>query len=90
MFLGFPADSPAGRSIAAGREVAPDFPREWLEFVHPEDPHHYFSIDLTWLESTWTCRFGTPQCHGIDESLHLGDFRRAILTEALMLAGLAE
>ena len=28
--------------------------------------------------------------HGIDESLHLGDFRRAILTEALMLAGLAE
>ena len=28
--------------------------------------------------------------HGIDESLHLGDFRKAILTEALMLAGLAE
>ncbi|WP_063811693.1 dipeptidase [Cutibacterium namnetense] len=28
--------------------------------------------------------------HGIDESLHLGDFRRAILTEALMLAGLAQ
>lgn len=28
--------------------------------------------------------------HGIDESLHLGDFRRAILTEALLLAGLAE
>ncbi|WP_027587772.1 dipeptidase [Acidipropionibacterium thoenii] len=27
--------------------------------------------------------------HGIDESLHLGDFRRAILTEALLLAGLA-
>ena len=69
VFLGFPAKSPAGRSIAAGREVAPDFPREWFEFVHPDDPHHYFSIDLTWLESTWTCRFGTPQCHGIDESL---------------------
>ncbi|WP_066528893.1 hypothetical protein [Corynebacterium bouchesdurhonense] len=69
VFLGFPADSPAGRSIGAGREVAPDFPREWFEFVHPDDPHHYFSIDLTWLESTWTCRFGTPQCHGIDESL---------------------
>ncbi|MDU3748134.1 MAG: dipeptidase [Cutibacterium avidum] len=28
--------------------------------------------------------------HGIDESLHLSDFRKAILTEALMLAGLAE
>lgn len=28
--------------------------------------------------------------HGIDESLHLGDFRRAILTEALLLAGLAD
>lgn len=26
--------------------------------------------------------------HGIDESLHLGDFARAILTEALVLAGL--
>ncbi len=28
--------------------------------------------------------------HGIDESLHLGDFRRAILTEALLLAGMAQ
>ncbi|WCC79631.1 dipeptidase [Cutibacterium equinum] len=28
--------------------------------------------------------------HGIDESLHLGDFRKAIVTEALMLAGLAQ
>ena len=32
----------------------------------------------------------STRMHGIDESLHLGDFRRAILTEALMLAGLAE
>lgn len=68
VFLGFPAESPAGRSIAAGREVPPDFPREWFEFVHPDDPHHYFSIDLTWAESTWSCRFGTPDCLGIDES----------------------
>lgn len=68
IFLGFPADSPAGRSITAGREVAPDFPREWFEFIHPEDPHHYFSIDLTWAESTWSCRFGTPQCLGINEA----------------------
>ncbi|MDN5978635.1 dipeptidase [Acidipropionibacterium jensenii] len=28
--------------------------------------------------------------HGIDESLHLGDFRRAILTEVLLLTGLAD
>lgn len=68
VFLGFPADSPAGRSITAGRETRPDFPREWFEFVHPEDPNHIFSIDLTWLESTWSCRFGTPECKGIDET----------------------
>ena len=68
VFLGFPADSPAGRSIAAGRETAQEFPREWFEFVHPEDPDHTFSLDLTWLESTWSCRFGTSQCLGIDES----------------------
>lgn len=68
VFLGFPADSPAGRSILAGRETRPDFPREWFEFVHPDDPNHIFSIDLTWAEATWSCRFGTPECHGIDES----------------------
>lgn len=28
--------------------------------------------------------------HGLDESLHLGDFRKAILTEALILAGMAK
>ena len=27
--------------------------------------------------------------HGIDESLHLGDFAKAVLAEALLLAGLA-
>lgn len=62
-------NSPAGRSIAAGRELPPDFPREWFEFVHPEDPLHSFSIDLTWAESTWSCRFGTPQCHGVNADL---------------------
>lgn len=65
--LGFPATSPAGKSILAGHEVAPDFPREWFEFVDPADEMHYISIDLTWLESTWSCRFGTPECHGIDQ-----------------------
>ncbi len=48
--------------------MRPDFPREWFEFVHPDDPSHIFSIDLTWAESTWSCRFGTPDCLGIDES----------------------
>lgn len=67
VFLGFPTDSPAGRSIASGREVAPDFPRDWFEFTNPEDPLHVFSIDLTWLESHWNCTFGTPNCHGIKE-----------------------
>lgn len=68
VFLGFPADSPAGRSVSAGRETPPDFPREWFEFVHPDDPTRLFTIDLTWLESTWSCRFGTPECLGIDET----------------------
>ncbi len=69
VLLGFPASSPAGKSILAGREVRPDFPREWFEFVHPDDPTHTFSIDLTWVESTWTCRFGTPECVGIDATM---------------------
>lgn len=64
--LGFPASSPAAASIRAGREVPPDFPREWFEFINPEDPEHVFSIDLTWLESYWACGFGTARCLGID------------------------
>jgi len=68
VFLGFPESSPAGRQIVAGREAAPDFPREWFEFVNPEDPHHTFQIDLTWLESFWSCQFGTDRCGGIDRS----------------------
>ncbi|AWB83280.1 hypothetical protein [Corynebacterium liangguodongii] len=69
VFLGFPSASPAGRSILAGREVPPDFPRERFEFIDPDDPLHLISVDLTWLESTWSCRFGTPQCRGIDADL---------------------
>ena len=68
VYLGFPASSPAGKSIAAGRELAPDYPREWLEFVNPEDPEHIFSIDLTWLESHYACQFGTARCPGIDSA----------------------
>lgn len=67
VYLGFPASSPAADSIRAGREVAPDFPREWFEFVDSDDPLHLFSIDLTWLESHYSCQFGTAACHGIDK-----------------------
>ena len=64
--LGFPEFSPAAASIRAGRELAPDFPREWFEFTDPEDEFHVFSVDLTWLESHYTCQFGTERCFGID------------------------
>lgn len=66
--LGFPASSAAGKSIAAGREVPPDFPRDWLEFTDPHDPHHVFSVDLTWLESHFSCQFGSARCRGLDSS----------------------
>ena len=68
MFLGFPADSPAAASIHSGAELPPDFPRDWFEFTHPEDPLHVFSCDLTWLESHWGCGFGTPAYRGIDST----------------------
>ena len=64
--LGFPASSPAAASIRSGRELPPDFPREWFEFTDPNDPEHVFSIDLTWLESHYSCQFGTGTCQGID------------------------
>lgn len=47
-------------------EVPLDFPREWLEFTDPGDPHHLIAADLTWLLSHWTCVFGTPACQGIE------------------------
>ncbi|MCW4354975.1 hypothetical protein ONR57_16850 [Hoyosella sp. YIM 151337] len=46
-------------------EVAPDFPREWVEFLDPADSDHLICADLTWLLSSWTCVFGTGGCHGI-------------------------
>lgn len=67
--LGFPRHSPAGKSIASGRELPPDHPREWFEFFDPEDPERLYTVDLTWLESHWRCHFGTPLCPGIDASL---------------------
>src|SRR5881409_3797433 len=45
-------------------EVSLDFPRQWVEFVNPEDEDEIFRVDLTWLLSSWTCIFGSG-CKGI-------------------------
>src|SRR5688500_8082246 len=55
-----PVDLPSPRS----REVALDFPREWIEFVDPDDAESVVRADLTWLLSSWTCIFARG-CHGI-------------------------
>ena len=47
-------------------EVAPDFPREWLEFVDPDNPEHLIRADVTWLCSSYMCIFGRG-CHGVVE-----------------------
>jgi hypothetical protein len=46
-------------------EVDLDFPREWLEFIDPDDVNHLIHADLTWLLSNWTCIYGRG-CHGIE------------------------
>jgi hypothetical protein len=48
------------------REVEPDFPRDWVEFVDPADDTQVVRADLTWLLSSWTCVYGTG-CHGVVE-----------------------
>jgi hypothetical protein len=48
------------------REVEPDFPRDWVEFVDPADAGHVVRADLTWLLSRWTCIYGAG-CPGIVE-----------------------
>lgn len=65
--LGFPASSPAARSIRAGAELTPDFPREWYEFPDPENPEHLINADLTWLESHYSCGFSSGICQGIED-----------------------
>lgn len=50
--------------MPALREVEPDFPRDWVEFVDPADAGHVVRADLTWLLSRWTCVYGAG-CHGI-------------------------
>ncbi|RRO82125.1 hypothetical protein [Corynebacterium bovis] len=63
---GYPDGTPADLSVRAGREMPDDHPREWLEFTDPADPGHVIQVDLTWLLSTYRCRFGTDLCPGID------------------------
>lgn len=43
-----------------------DFPRQWVEFVDPEDDTNLYKVDLTWLTSRWTCIWGAG-CKGIDK-----------------------
>ena len=50
----------------ARREVEPDFPREWVEFVDPADAAGLVRADLTWLLSSWTCIYGRG-CEGVVE-----------------------
>lgn len=63
---GYPEGTPADLSIRAGREMPADHAREWLEFIDPADSEHIIQVDLTWLLSTYRCRFGTEACLGID------------------------
>jgi len=51
-------------AAARAAEVDLDFPREWIEFLDPDDDKHLVRADLTWLLSRWTCVFGSA-CHGI-------------------------
>lgn len=63
---GFPDGTAADLSVRSGQELSADFPREWLEFLDPADSEHVIQVDLTWLLSTYRCRFGTEACLGID------------------------
>ena len=47
-------------------DVKKDFDRDWVEFIDPENPHHLYKCDLTWLTSNWNCIYGSG-CKGIDK-----------------------
>ena len=49
-------------------EFPASFPREWFEFIDPEDSNRLYKCDLTWLTSYWNCIFGRG-CQGIDKEL---------------------
>ena len=46
-------------------EVAPHFPRDWVEFADPANLEDIFKCDLTWLTSYWSCIYGDG-CAGVD------------------------
>ena len=46
-------------------EVAPNFVRDWVEFINPASPEEIFKCDMTWLTSYWQCIYGNGCC-GID------------------------
>ena len=48
-------------------ELKQDFPRQWIEFVDPEDDTNLYRCDLTWLTSNWQCIWGNG-CKGIDKN----------------------
>ena len=58
--------APVDVTLSRKDEVAPDFPRAWVEFVDPDDAAQLYRCDLTWLTSRWMCIYGNG-CHGIDE-----------------------
>lgn len=63
---GYPDGTPADLAVRSGQETPADHPREFFEFTDPADADHIVSVDLTWLMSTYRCRFGTDACQGID------------------------
>jgi hypothetical protein len=46
-------------------EFAPNFARDWVEFVNPDNSEEIFKCDITWLTSYWQCIYGNGCC-GID------------------------
>ena len=53
------------KSKLSKNEVAPNFARDWVEFVNPANSEEIFKCDLTWLTSYWQCIYGNGCC-GID------------------------
>ena len=39
------------KSKLSKNEVAPNFARDWVEFVNPDNSEEIFKCDLTWLTS---------------------------------------
>lgn len=53
------------KSKLSENEFAPNFARDWVEFVNPDNSEEIFKCDLTWLTSYWQCIYGNGCC-GID------------------------